>query len=428
MIHSFKTAVQVFDNQILVNIEISITKALHSVILDKSLTPQRANLSLKIPMWLKHIGLAYSKYRIRLSTDLSTNLANCLDLSQLELPIALGIAAILQKKQLNKQLPAGRVQMSGQITSSSLKPGTKLSQLLIGSYLQSLSPPPIGYPIKSLDPSAPSDTMQSLSKQAVASHHLKSPSSVLFMLLDKLKLNCLWFAPSRKVQQDFVSQLINDFPENYKDKVFIFDFYRYSKSIKPIICLLEQIADSKPKVFCFGIHCLSSPDLETLYQVAKKSKLNLSYFMQPCRCGNFLACLHRCSCHTLVRTRNLDGIPGSVLKAFPLAVSIYTSKYNPNLIVNNFLHNCTQDYLDFFLEFIRRPVTQKLIVPIWIQQLLRAKSLQLDLPPEYFCKLSELAAVYAMAKKPEPMSLMDFKDIFLFQANWYKYARSVEYI
>jgi len=428
MIHSFKTAVEVFDNQIPVNIEVSITKALHSVVLDKSLTPQRANLSLKIPMWLKHINLAYSKYRIRLSTDLSANLAHCLDLSQLELPIALGIAAILQKKQLNKQLPAGRVQMSGQIISSSLRPGVTLSELLIGSYLQNLATPPIGSPIPHSGPMPAIRSRAGLSQQGIDCHSLKSPSSVLFMLFDKLKLNCLWFAPSRKVQQDFVSQLINDFPENYKDKVFIFDFYRYSKSIKPIICLLEQIAESKPKVFCFGIHCLSSPDLETLYQVAKKSKLDLNYFMQPCRCGNFLACLHRCSCHTLVRTRNLDSIPGSVLKAFELAVSIYTSKYNPNLIVNNFLYNCTQDYLDFFLEFIQKPATQKLMVPIWIQQLLKAKSLQLDLPPGYFCKLSELAAVYAMAKKPEPMSLMDFKDIFLFQANWYKYARSVEYI
>jgi len=381
MMIQFQTQVEYYENKIPVKIQIFVTRGLYNLSTTNEISELRSNLSLKIPVFIKKRSIAYSKLRLRISTDLSPKIAKLVDLYTLESPIASALQHALSEGHCVQSFYP-----QGYLTLDSQKHQVAISQNNKHKYNLELA----------------CSIMKLFMKHSISTIYL----------VDSQELSLL---------------LAKTYMSKHAKFTFIFNFYKNPEIINSLCVFLQAYQTSNHKLAFIGVENLPKQRQETLYQTIKNSIPNCLFFIKPCRCGNFLNNNKQCLCHSLIRSRNMDSLSGELISALDFNISFFESNSKSGMVVSDFFYTTMIDQL-FDLENLTHKQLSTIHISTYLQSYIEDLYTNFHLQPSLIKSLVKFACILAYLRGRDELIFADLFDVINLQSNWYKYAKNSEFI
>jgi len=378
----FQTQVEYYENKIPVNIQIFITRGLFSLTTTSELSDIRANLSLKLPVILKKKSIAYSKLKIRISSDLPPRLVKYIDAHMLESPIASAICDSLTGKD-------------------SLRSYYNPSHLKLNN--DSHEKAPISF-IKN------------------SKHNLDFAVTTI-NLLQVQKISAIYFVDT----QDLGLSISLEYKDRYSPKIFIFNLYKNPEIINSLSVFLPHFLNIDQKLIFIGLENLPKTKQETLFQLIKNNIKNCIFFIKPCRCGNFLNNNKQCVCHSLVRSKNLDTLSGELISALDFNINFFESSSKSGLIISDFFYTTIMDNLEDLDGFNTKGL-DSISISSYLKTYIEDLYTTFQLTPDLIKSIVRFACILAFLRGRDELLFSDIFDVINLQSNWYKYAKNSKFI
>jgi len=412
MISSFKTHLDFYGNQIPISISISVTKGLFTVATTANLLPIKQDLLVKLPVILRSQKIATSRLKFRISAKFPPATSSNLDLKELELPILLQIYRLCKGLDQTPILPHGSLSLEGHVASGPCK--NQNFQCIAGSKSVNCD--------ASFTPSSP----QSQKQQEKA---LACPMTIFALLQVKYHIPILYLSPDYSISKIFANRLVAITRAQVDSKVFCFDFTNNSLSAQKIFKFLKSTDLKSALVIILGLENLSSSgmaELSSLFTIAPTSFVLIS---KPCRCGRFLSNQDRCFCHSLVRTRVMDSLPGEVLSRVNFAIHLKPSTNGEDRIRSDFLFNSVSDSIQELTQFLgSKDLSQQVEVSDDLHNYFYTLQAEHSLSDEFIRQLRLLSLQSAFLKGNSKALFADLLDVFSLQSNYFAYAQPSGFI
>jgi len=382
MMIQFQTQVEFYENYIPVQVQIFISRGLFSLTTTSELNEIRSNLTLKLPVILKRKKIAYSQFKIRISTNLPIQIAKCVNLYTLESPIIKSIVDNLSSD------PHGQSYYKPAIVSLSTQDST------IEGNIQEHSPDlNLQYALSTLN------------------------------LLQNFELISIFLVDS----QHLSLALSKSFKSVYHSQTFIFNFYKYPDLINHLLFFLKFYGSNEMKYSFIGIENLTKFKQETLYQIVKNNLKNCLFFIKPCRCGNFLNNCKQCVCHSLIRSRNMDNLSGELISAIDFTVNLFESNTQKGLVVSDFFFTTLADNIQDLNKITHKDL-ESIYICSFLQSYLEDLYSTFDVPKPLIKSLVTFSSILAYLRGRNELLFGDIFDVINLQSNWYKYAKDSKFI
>lgn len=380
MMIQFQTQVEYYENKIPVKIQIFITRGLYTLSTTNEISEIRSNLSVKIPVFLKRRSIAYSKLKLRISTDLSPKIAKLVDLYTLESPIASALQHALSESQcVQRFYPQAYLSLDSQKHQILMATNKHKYDLEIAC--------------------------------AIINLFLKHSISTIY-LVDNQELSLL---------------LAKAYKSKYSKSTFIFNFYKNPEIINSLFIFLKTYQTSSHKLAFIGIENLPKQKQETLYQIIKHSIQDCLFFVKPCRCGNFLNNNKQCLCHSLIRSKNMDCLSGELISALDFNISFFESNSKSGMVITDFFYTTMINQL-LDLENLTHKQLSTIYISTYLKSYIEDLYTNFHLQPSLIKSLVTFACILAYLRGRNELIFADLFDVINLQSNWYKYAKNSEFI
>jgi len=385
MMIQFQTQVEYYENKIPVNIQIFITRGLFSLTTTSEISEIRQNLVLKLPVILKKKSIAYSKLKLRISSNLPQKISKVIDIHKLESPIVSAVCdALTDSTQVQQNYPSKNLSLTPELKLT--KPNLNQNQSKI----------------RRTNLKFAAATINILQSQDISAIYMVSSQALSLSIAKYYKIK-------------------------YCPNLFIFNFYKHPELINTLAIFLEAYTDRKQKIALIGIENLSTSRQETLFQLVKDRISSCLFLIKPCRCGNFLNNNKQCLCHSLIRSKNLDALSGELISAIDFNISFFESNSKPGTIISDFFYTTLSDQLFDMESFQDKHLLSINICP-YIKSYIEDLYSCFNLQPSLVKSLVRFACILAYLRGRHELLFSDIFDVINLQSNWYKYAKHSEFI